>query len=370
MNPKKIIIAGGGTGGHVYPGVSIARALQKISPDVAVEFVGSVDGLENKILPREGFRLHLINGGKLNLQGQFLQKMKTLAKIPCGMWQSFVLLLKEKPDFVLGVGGYSSGPFVLAASLLGVPCGIWEANARPGLANRWLSRFVNVCYVVFAESKKELNSAQIFEFGMPVREEIEKGAKTQRRTKSSVEPFSILSFGGSQGARAISTALIQAVTESQKLKNAKWIQNVKLVHQIGALDFARVKGQYDNFLDFVTPLEFIYDMPKYYEQADLVIVRGGAGTLVEVSAFGVVPIVIPLPAADDHQLHNAQVLAQNDAGILLLQKNLTAQALVDCIESLRQNPEKLKSMSENLRKLFKPNSADRIAEDILKRLKK
>jgi UDP-N-acetylglucosamine--N-acetylmuramyl-(pentapeptide) pyrophosphoryl-undecaprenol N-acetylglucosamine transferase len=365
-----IYIAGGGTGGHIYPGVAIARALMTHRSQIQIEFVGSQDGLETRIVPREGFQLHCIAGGRLNFQGKLHQKIWTLAKIPVGLFQSFALILKTKPAFVLGVGGFASGPFVLAAAILGVPCGIWEPNAQPGLANRWLSRFVDVCYVVFADADRWLRNKAIRPFGMPVRAEIEvAGQKPWSEKKTSSADFHILSFGGSQGSRIISSALTGALLHPEQTEFPDWTKDLKVVHQIGAVDFASVAPKYEKILNIVTPLEFIYEMPKYYSEADLVVVRGGASTLVEVSAFGVIPIVIPLPAADDHQLRNAEVLEKAGAGKILLQKDLNPKSLVALIEELRRKPEVRAQMSRQLKSLFKPLAAEKIAQDVLLRMK-
>jgi UDP-N-acetylglucosamine--N-acetylmuramyl-(pentapeptide) pyrophosphoryl-undecaprenol N-acetylglucosamine transferase len=371
---KLIYIAGGGTGGHIYPGIAIAKELLRQNPDLKIEFVGGETGLEHKIVPREGFRLHHIKGGKLNFAGNFGLKIKTLLKIPIGLLQSLALLLNTRPHFVLGVGGYASGPFVLVASLLGIPTGLWEPNAHPGLANRWLSRFVGVCYVVFADANKWLKNKSIYVFGMPVRAEIEKAGALSFEELQKLRPasgqnhFHLLSFGGSQGSRAISTVLVKALTDPAHSGDKNWTQGLKVVHQIGATDFPVVKPKYEGFETWVTPLEFIFDMPSYYAQADLVLVRGGASTLVEVAAFGVVPIVVPLPAADDHQLRNAEVLEKAAAAKIILQQNLTPQSLTMAVQELRQNPELRRKMAQNLKALFKPLAAQQIATDILKRM--
>ncbi len=356
MNSKIIFIAGGGTGGHIYPGVAIARALLAKDSQLVIRFVGTKTGLENKIVPREGFALDLIQGGKLNFSGGILEKIKTLFKMPVGFLQAVALIWKHKPHFVLGVGGYASGPFVIAAAVLGIPTAIWEPNAHPGMANRWLSRFVDRCYIVFPQSKDWLKNKMIFQFGMPVRKEIEEAKKAEKNDKN----FHLLSFGGSQGSRAISTALSDAI-----IAKGPWTENLKVVHQIGALDFEKLKKKYSGHENLVTPLEFIYDMHNYYAWADLVVARGGASTISELAAFGVVPIIIPLPAADNHQQKNAESLVSSNAGKMLLQENLTPQKLIEEIEVLRRNPELMKEMSKNVFNFFQPQAAEKIAEDIL-----
>lgn len=357
---KKIFIAGGGTGGHIYPAIAIAKAILQSSPSAEIHFVGTAAGLEAKIIPKENFPLHLIQGGKLNFQGGLLEKIKTLVKLPLGLAQSFVLVARHRPDFVLGVGGYASGPFVLAAALSGVSTAIWEPNALPGMANRWLSFFVDQCFVVFEEARRHLNNKKIQVFGMPVRAEIESAQKNTNRDKK----FHLLSFGGSQGARAISTVLSDAI-----LQKGEWTQNLEVVHQIGSLDFSKLQEKYKGCEDIVTAQEFIYDMPKYYAWADLVVSRGGASTISELAAFGVVPIIIPLPAADNHQQKNAETLVKAGAGRMILQKDLNPQSLIEEIQKLRNDEVLRQQMSEKMKNLFQPKASQKIANEILQSMR-
>ncbi len=353
---KIMMIAGGGTGGHIYPGLALARALQAQDPNIEIHFVGTASGLETKIIPREGFALHLISGGKLNFKGQIWEKLKTLVKLPWGFVQAMSLLTKYRPQFVLGVGGYASGPFVLAAAIMGFPSGIWEPNAHPGLANRWLASFVDVCFVVFEEARGLLKSKNIFVTGMPVRAEIEAGS-----TSTDPHPeFHLLCFGGSQGSRVINTALAKVL-----LQRNDWIKKMRVVHQIGATDWKTFQEKYSSSGSWITPMEFIYDMPKYYSWADLVLCRGGASTLSEVAAFGVVPIVVPLPGADNHQGKNAEALVKAGAAVMIPQSELTPERLEKEIIELMSQPEKRKLMAENLKRFYKPQSAKKIADQIL-----
>lgn len=358
MKKKYVFIAGGGTGGHIYPGVAIAKALQAQTPEIEVHFVGTPSGLEVEIIPKENLPLHLIPVGKLNFSGQWLKKIKTILQLPAAFWQSLRILIEYKPVFVLGVGGYASGPFVLIASLFGFSTGLWEPNAYPGLANRWLSRFVDLAFIVFDSSKRYLSKVPCYQYGMPIRAEFEKNFLESNPKDS--KGFNILCFGGSQGARKVNQALF-AVVEKQA---ADWSKDVRIVHQIGRLDWSVFEQNYSNYLSWVSPLPFIFDMPKYYQEAQLVICRAGASTIAEVSAFGVVPILIPLPLADGHQEKNAQSLVTANAGVMILQKDLTPERLLAEIERLRSNPQLMAQMASNLKKLYQPRSADRIASHI------
>lgn len=357
MKKNIIVIAGGGTGGHIYPGIAIARAIQKINSKTEVHFVGTSSGLERKIIPKEGFPLHFIESGKLNFQGNTILKLKTLFKIPFGILQSFLLLWKLRPDFVIGVGGYASGPMVLAASLFGTQTAIWEPNAMPGMANRILSYVVDKCFVVFNEAKNILNHKNIIVTGMPIREEIEKASKNREES----EVFHLLSFGGSQGSRVINNCLQEAI-----LAGGPWIENLEVVHQTGSLDFKSIESKYTDSTKFVSVMEFIYDMPKYYQWADIIVCRGGASSLAEAAAFGIIPIIIPLPAADNHQQKNAESLVLKNAGRMILQSELTPDRLTKEIQELRRNKALREEMVRNIKSFYISDAAESIAKEILK----
>ncbi len=362
---KVVMIAGGGTGGHIYPGIAIARALLKLDADVEIHFVGTNQGLETKIIPKENFPLHLIAGGKLNFSGNPILKIKTLLKLPLGFIQSIGLILKFQPFVVLGVGGYASGPFLLAAALMGRNTAIWEANALPGMANRWLSRFVKKCFLVFEESKKHLSAKNIQVLGMPVRAELEiqqnsSGEKVEATSAKQDGKFHLLHYGGSQGSRAIGRALCAALQQK-----GPWVEGLQVVHQTGSLDFQDFQKRYQGYQNLVQTFEFIYDMPQYYRWADLVLCRGGASTLSELAAFGLPAIVIPLPAADGHQEKNAEVLVKGNAAKMILQSQLTPERVIQEIENLRGNPQEMESMRQNIRKFHRPKAAEAIAKSLL-----
>lgn len=355
MNKKVIVIAGGGTGGHIYPGIAIAKALQKNDPNVEVHFVGTVLGLESKIVPKEGFPLHLIASGKLNVKSP-VQKLKTLLKIPYGLVQSLSLLFQLKPHYVIGVGGYASGPFVLAASLAGFNSAIWEPNAMPGMANRLLARFVDKCFIVFDDAKRYLKNAHVIKAGMPVRQEIEEALHEIHKD----EKFHLLAFGGSQGSRVINYCLNEAVQ-----MGGDWVHDLSVVHQLGSLDFQAVSAKYKGAPCPLELHEFIYDMPKYYKWADIIVSRGGASSIAEAAAFGIIPIIVPLPAADDHQQKNAETLVAKNAGRMILQNELTPQRLISEVQSLRQDKALREEMVRNIKGLYIPQAATKIAKEIL-----
>lgn len=355
---KTIIIAGGGTGGHIYPAITIAKALKTIDPQLNVEFVGTPDGLEAKIIPNQGFTISFISVGKLNYKGGYLKKIRTLFQLPWAFVKSLALVIEKKPILVLGVGGYASGPFVLASSVLGIPTALWEPNAHPGLTNRILSRFVRKTFLVFEESQKRMKAKRVAVLGLPVREEIERLHTTELNRKPSDGPFRILIFGGSQGARAINQCV------STMFKNFKF-ENVEAVHQTGTNDFKDIHTLYQG-LPNIKVLEYLYDIENYYKWADLVICRSGAGTLAELAAAKKPSILIPLPtAADDHQKKNALSLIAKDAAAMIEQKDLTPERLFNLIGQLRNQPEALKKMSENVQHFYQPQAAMQIAEKLI-----
>lgn len=359
MNKKNVVIAGGGTGGHIYPGIAIARAIKALHPDYEVHFVGTPAGLENKIVPREGFPLHHIQIGKLNHGGGVVAKIKTLLGMPRAFVQAIALLMELKPQAILGVGGYASGPFVLVASLLGFRTAIWEPNAFPGMTNRWLSRFVGNSFVVFEEAAHLLHSKKISQVGIPIRKEVEALAQKDV-AKSSQEEFHILVTGGSQGARTINMAVRDAV-----LKGGSWLSNTKIIHQTGTYDIATVAEAYKGRGD-VEAHEYLFKMEQSYEWADLIICRAGASTVAEVAASGKPAIFIPLPtAADDHQRKNADSLVKNKAATLILQKDLTVESLIQKIEEIKKDTQGREEMRKNLLKFYKPQSAEKMAELLL-----
>ncbi len=369
VNHQKILIAGGGTGGHIYPGIAIARAIQKNQPEYLIEFVGSAQGLETKIVPREGFPLHLIPIGKLNFSGQWIEKVKTISLLPWSFFKTFILLLRVKPSVVIGVGGYASGPVVLIASILGIPTAIWEPNAHPGLTNRWLSRCVDTAFVVFDQAKEFLASPGIETVGLPVRAELEQKNK-MLPAHQSVDPvqsvkgkkFHVLIFGGSQGARAINHIVTQALHQNPDL-----LKDVEIVHQTGPHDFEQARRLYADLpIAGATAHEFLYDMHERYAWADLVFCRAGASTVAELAAVQKATIFIPLPwAADDHQRKNAQTLVDAQAAECIVQKDFTPQVFVDRIRYYQKHPEVLQKMQQNIQQFYKARSADTIAEKLI-----
>lgn len=357
---EKIFIAAGGTGGHIYPAVAIAQAIEERFPGrFSIEFVGASGGMEARLLPELGCKLRTVSVGKLN-QVSRRQQLQTLIKLPVALLRCMWWVLRERPVLVLGVGGYASACMVLAAALLRRPSYIWEPNAMPGLTNRLLSRFVDGAFVVFERAKEHLKCRKIISSGMPLRKEIEAlaYAPSTMPTEKSHDDFHILVFGGSQGSRAINEVVYTALAQG-----GEWLKGVHFVHQIGRTDFTVMRQRYGQISAPVEVVEYIRDMENKYRWADLVICRSGTGTLSELAASGCVGLLVPLPtAADDHQLKNAEVFAESQAAILLPQKDFNADSLKAYVLQLKNDSQRMITMSTNVRKLYRPHAAQQVIE--------
>ena len=360
MGRRCAIIAGGGTGGHIYPGISIAREAQKMDPTIEIHFIGSKLGLEKEIVPKNGFPLHFISIS--GLAGMKLKtKIKTLLLLPLSLGQSVYWILKLDPVFVLGVGGYSSGPVVLAASLLRRNTAIWEANAHPGLANRWLSSFVNRVFLVFEESKKYLPGATAICLGLPVRENM----VVHKRATS--EKLRVLVFGGSQGAKGIN----QAVTDAFKIgveKKEAWLDQVEVFHQTGKADFEAVNKLYSSVSSVhhfrATP--YIDEMNLAYANADLVFCRSGASTIAELAVCGKAAVLIPFPfAADNHQQKNAEHLVSQGAALMYRQDQFSGEKFIETIRQFMNDRTEIPKLEAQIQHFHRPGAGRNIVKYLL-----
>ncbi|MEP7274270.1 MAG: undecaprenyldiphospho-muramoylpentapeptide beta-N-acetylglucosaminyltransferase, partial [Acidobacteriota bacterium] len=299
----KVIIAGGGTGGHIYPGIAIAQEFKRRDPDTEVIFVGTAKGLETRIVPAQGFHLELIEVAALKRVG-FVKRLRSLLMLPGSFLAVGSLIRRFKPDVVLGVGGYASGPVVLVAALMRVPTLLAEQNALPGFTNRVLARFVRGAAVSFEEARGFFGpKAEIT--GNPVREEF-----FSIPAKSAGAVVHLLITGGSQGARAINDAMIGALPFLEPERG-----RMSIVHQSGEADAVRLRAAYAErgFTAHVSP--FLDRMVEEVAKSDLVISRAGATTVSELAAAGRAAILVPFPfAADDHQTKNAEAVERAGAG--------------------------------------------------------
>lgn len=357
---KTVLIGAGGTGGHIYPALSLAKALQTLEPQIQIEFVGSPRGLEKDLVTREGYALHLLPVGQLHSSVGRLQQIKTLLKMPLVLWQAIQLVRKKKPIFVLGVGGYASGPIVLAASLMGRPAYLWEPNAVPGWTNRILARFVREAMVVFDQAASYLSAKKIKRVGMPVRPGILEVGRELRKVGRD-RPLRILVFGGSQGSHVLNKVVSQLLVEG-----GPWVDQFEWVHQTGKHEFEMIKERYSSTLVSIEVCPYIYNMDQRLRWADLVICRSGTGTVADLAASGKAAIFIPLPtAADDHQMKNARAIADMGGAIVLPQAELTTQRLREMLIELGKHREVLDSLEENIRKFHRPDADIEIARHLM-----
>ncbi|MBO0858887.1 MAG: undecaprenyldiphospho-muramoylpentapeptide beta-N-acetylglucosaminyltransferase [Chloracidobacterium sp.] len=357
--PLSVIIAGGGTGGHIYPGVAIAQEFRRRDADTQILFVGTARGLETKIVPREGFNLELIEVSALKRVG-YVNRIKSLLTLPKSLLAVRSLIKRVRPDVVIGVGGYASGPVVLMAALMDAPTLVAEQNALPGFTNRALARFVKAAAISFEEAREFFGEkAEIT--GNPVRAEF-----FDAPPKQAGAVIHVLITGGSQGARAINDAMIGALTMLVEEK-----ARVSFTHQTGENDYYRVRDAYEQAGMRADVRVFIEKMVDEFAAADLVISRAGATTVAELAAAGKPAIMVPFPfAADDHQRKNAEAVERAGAGRMILQAELTPERLAKELLWLINDPQKLGRMAEAGKRLAHPDAAKRVVDlamSILKR---
>jgi UDP-N-acetylglucosamine--N-acetylmuramyl-(pentapeptide) pyrophosphoryl-undecaprenol N-acetylglucosamine transferase len=342
----RAILAGGGTGGHVIPAIAIAQELQK-RYDAEVMFVGTARGIENKLVPAAGFTLQLIKVGALN-RVSLATRLKTLFDLPLAVLHARRMLQQFQPDVVIGVGGYASGPAMLAAILMRIPTVAFEPNVVPGFANRIVARWVSAAAVHFQETAEYFPRVEVT--GVPVRQAF--FSVPEKRSG----PPTLLVFGGSQGARAVNQAVIQCLPDL-----IQRVPAVHIIHQTGERDYNQVQAAYQRTASSEVQA-FINDMPGAFARADLILCRSGASTVAEIAAAGKPAVFVPFPlAADDHQRVNAQALEKIGAAVVVEETRLDSLWLVDTLAALLQDQGRLQRMGEAARSLSHPNAAGEIA---------
>jgi UDP-N-acetylglucosamine--N-acetylmuramyl-(pentapeptide) pyrophosphoryl-undecaprenol N-acetylglucosamine transferase len=354
----RIVIAGGGTGGHLYPGIAVARELLSRQPEAAISFAGTASGIEARVIPREGFALDLIRSG--GLKGKSLvARARGAFLVPIGLADAWRIVTARRPDLVIGVGGYSSGPVVLVAALRGVPTMVLEQNAVPGLTNRMLSRYVQAAAVSY-DSTRQFFGAKAFVSGNPVRPEFLNTAGSKESSRDAAITR-VLVFGGSQGAHAINMAMVEAAAEL-----AAQGPHLRVTHQTGERDVAMVRAAYAQARLAADVEPFLDDMGRQLGQADVVVCRAGATTLAEITAAGRAAILIPLPTAtDDHQRRNAEALVANGAADLLPQRDLNGHVLAERILTLAADTRRRERMAGAAQALARPDAARVIVDRAL-----
>ncbi|MBF0450212.1 MAG: undecaprenyldiphospho-muramoylpentapeptide beta-N-acetylglucosaminyltransferase [Candidatus Magnetomorum sp.] len=353
----RLIVAGGGTGGHLFPGIAIAEALMDINPINRILFLGTDRPLEKNILAQTPFCHESIPAG--GLKGLNIQtKIKSLFQIPAGIVKAIKIYSQFSPHLVLGVGGYVSAPCVLAANLMGIPVILQEQNSIPGLANRLLGKTADRIYVSFPETCSWFKEKKTIYAGNPVRKSIVQASKN-RSTKQNSR-FTIFIIGGSQGAHAINNAMIDALPY---LDNHQMV----FIHQSGQQDEQLLKEAYQKNGFHADVRSFFHDMITQYQTADLIICRSGASTVAELTILGKPTIFIPFPySADNHQEKNARAIVDAGGAEMILEPHLTGQFIAERICFLASHQESLEKMKKNSTAFGKPGAANQIALDCYK----
>ena len=353
-----VLIAGGGTGGHLYPGIAVARALLARVPDAQVTFVGTAAGIEARVVPREGFTLDVIRSA--GLKGKSLPSLaRGLALLPASALDAWRVLARRRPSIVIGVGGYSSGPVVALAALRRIPTLLMEQNAVPGLTNRLLASLVSTAAVTYEESLKVFGG-KAFVAGNPVRPEFF-GEEAYAEHSSPPGAARVLVFGGSQGAHAINMAMVEAAPRLAAAAPA-----VAITHQSGERDLEVVRDGYRRAGLQARVEPFLFAMDREMKAADLVVCRSGATTLAELTASARPSILIPFPGAtDDHQRRNAEALARVGAAQMIDQRELTGDRLATEILGLVANEGERRRMGAAAAQLARPDAAKLIVDRIV-----
>jgi len=374
-NKLNIIIAGGKTGGHLFPGIAIAKSLEhiveKTNQKIQILFVGTNAAFEIQTLAKYKYDHRAIFSKPIK-GGNIIFKIFSASIILISLIQSMIIMKSFRPDFVLGVGGFSSFAVIVSAWIFGIPTAIQEQNAFPGMTNRMLSKFTKTIFTSFKNTKGFINNPKIKYVGNPVRKASSNAKMEDIDFKDYFNPenLTILVTGGSQGAASINTAFMNAVKLMAKDKsNPKQLNpaTLNIFHQTGVKDEAAIKRHYKDLNINAFTSAFFHNMPKLQDAADIVITRAGAGIIAELCIKGLPAILIPFPhAADDHQTYNAKALEEKGAAVMIPDKNLTGQTLKAKIENLIEDTNKLKSMGKAIKRLALPDADKKIASYILK----
>jgi UDP-N-acetylglucosamine--N-acetylmuramyl-(pentapeptide) pyrophosphoryl-undecaprenol N-acetylglucosamine transferase len=342
-----VILAGGGTGGHVIPALAIAEELRRRGHQAA--FVGTARGIETRLVPQAGFPLHLVKVGALN-RVSLATRLRTAIDLPMSIFAAMRILREFRAQVVIGVGGYAAGPATFAAVLMGIPVVLFEPNVVPGFANRMVARWARAAAVHFEQTGRWFRHFEVT--GVPVRPAF--FALPERRS----QPPSLLLFGGSQGARALNRVLRESAAELMAR-----VPGLRIVHQTGVREFEEIRGYYEASRINVEAVAFIDDMPQRFADADLIVCRSGASTVAEIAAAGKCALFVPFPgAADDHQLRNAELLAREGAAVLIPESELTQERFVQEVAALLDDREQLAAMGAKARELAHPDAAAHIVE--------
>ena len=356
----RVLIAGGGTGGHLYPGIALARELLRRDPATQIVFVGTAQGIEASVVPREGFRLDLIRVSGLKGKSG-AARWRGFLLLPIAALDAWRLISRHAPDVVVGVGGFASGPVLALAAVRRYPTMLLEQNALPGITNRLLAPLVRVAAVNFEEALRYFPRTG-FVAGNPVRPEFFQANDRESNAEADTPRSAarVLIFGGSQGAHAINLAMVEAAS-----RLAATGLRLAITHQTGERDLDLVRAAYQRAALPARVEAFIFEIDGEMKAADLVVCRAGATTLAELTAAGRPAILVPLPTAtDDHQRKNAEVLARAGAAIVVEERDLSGERLAAAISGLVADGEARGRMAAAARTMARPDAAERIADRV------
>jgi len=351
----KIVIAGGGTGGHIYPAVAIAQAFERRDETNDIVFVGSRYGMEAELIPKENYPIRLLSVRGFRGKGVF-GFIRAALLLPIAVIKSLFLLREERPDLVIGVGGYASVPVGICAGLLGYPLVLEEQNVVPGWANRYLACLSRRIFLSFDEARQYFPSRPVEVTGLPIREDF---LNLIEPKKASVEKLRILVTGASQGARGLNQKFLRAIKENQQLAD-----QIEIIHQTGEHDLDAVRAAYEELGIDARVDAFLYPFAKYLNWADLVIARGGAGTVWEIAAAATAAIFIPYPHhKDQHQQKNVRFLVEANAAFVFDESESTDEAFQNQLNKLIQDRKQIERMSKAAGSESRINAADRIVDE-------
>ncbi len=354
-----IVIAAGGTGGHLYPAVALVKEFQSRRPGTTVLFVGTARGIESRVVPHEGFPLRLVTAKPFMGVGR-AGALKALLTLPIGMWQSWRILRAQRATLVIGVGGYTTPAVLLAAWLARIPRIILEPNSYPGLANKVLGPFVDRVFLAFETAAAFFPARKVRVVGTPIRKAFFEAEGPQSSQKGD-RTVHVLIFGGSQGAKAINGAMVAALPLLGDLRD-----RLQITHQTGEADRQEVLDAYRARGFKAEVQSFFYDMPLVLRAADLVIARSGAMTIAELTACGCPAVLVPLPQAIyNHQAKNAAVMEAAGAAVVLSQHELSGEHLAATIRELLSDPARLRQMRERSVSMRRIDAATRIVDECL-----
>ncbi len=359
----RLLIAGGGTGGHIYPGVAIAQEVSRQDQHACILFVGQRSGLSMDILRREDWSFHSIKGARV-ASPTLRSRLGALMRLPYTFGQSWKIVHQFAPEAVFGLGGYSSAPVILAGLFLGIPCYLQEQNVYPGLTNRLFSYWADTVFISYPETAKYLPAAKkTMLAGNPVRSKLREANREESRRQLGLSPekFTALVFGGSQGAHRLNTGIVEALPSFTPYQD-----ELQIIHQTGEGEYEQVSSAYKKGTVAAYIKPFIHNMASAYAAADLVVCRAGAGTIAELTSLGKPAILVPYPfAADAHQQKNAEALTHDGAAQLIPDGRATGERLGSAIIKLMQDRKELSRMSARSKALGKQDAAAKIASYIL-----